>query len=302
MIDATSSEPARRLPAPAPDEPTPEEVAVAQRITRIRASNRFFSLDLRELWQYRELWFILAWRDIKVRYKQTVLGIGWAVIQPFVTMIVFTLIFNRAVHIVSEYNVPYPLYAYVGLLPWYYFTSSLSQSSTSVIGNASLVQKVYFPRLLIPLASITVPIVDFLVSSVVLAGLFLYYGRLPHWHTVAVPVFLLMALVTALGIGLWLSALSVRYRDVPYAVPFLTQLWLFASPIFYPVTYIPAHLRWLFALNPMTGVIDGVRWTVLGKGLPHYTVFATSAAMGTVLLLSGIVFFRRTERHFADVI
>ena len=301
MIDAARKG-VPRWRAPLPDDPTPDELAAAQHVTRIRATNRFFSLDLRELWQYRELAFILAWRDVKVRYKQTVLGIGWAVIQPFVTMLLFTLLFHKALKIVPEYDVPYPLYAYVGLLPWYYFTSSLTQSATSVIGNSSLVSKVYFPRLLIPLASITVPIVDFMASAVVLAGMFVYYGRAPHWHTIAAPLFLLMALITAFGIGLWLSALGVRYRDVPYAVPFLTQLWFFASPIFYPVSYVSSQYRWLFALNPMTGVIDGVRWTVLGKGLPHYTIFATSAGTGLLLLLSGLASFSRTERLFADTI
>lgn len=298
MIDAVRKR-APRPPAPPKAPPLPPE---AQRITRIKASNRFFSLNLRELWHYRELALILAWRDVKVRYKQTGLGVLWAIIQPVVTMVIFTLIFHNAAGIPSEYDVPYALFSYVGLLPWFYFASSLTQSSTSLVGNAALVTKVYFPRLLIPLASIIVPVIDFLVSSTVLVALFVYYGRAPHWHFVAVPVFLGMALLTALGVGLWLSALSVRYRDVQYAVPFLTQFLLFTSPIPYPVGVIPQHVRWLLALNPMTGVIDGVRWAVLGRGVPHYTVFATSAAMGVAILLSGLVFFRRTERSFADVI
>ena len=301
MIEATPKSvarpPAHRSPQPSVDP------GAAQRVIRIKPSNRFFSLDVRELWHYRELWLILAWRDVKVRYKQTFLGVAWALIQPFTTMVVFTLIFNRAIGVKAEYDVPYPLFAFTGLLPWFYFTSSLTNSAQSIVGNSPLVTKVYFPRLLIPLASITAPLVDLLCSTTILGGMFVYYGRAPHWHTVAVPIFLAMALVTALGIGLWLSALSVRYRDVPYAVPFLTQLWLFASPVVYPVNaYIPHHLRWLLALNPMTGVLDGVRWTVLGKGLPHYTVFGTSAAVGLLLLVSGLVFFRHTERTFADVI
>jgi homopolymeric O-antigen transport system permease protein len=300
MIEAIRKSVAR--PPATPSQPPAADEAAAQRVIRIKPSSRFFSLDFRELWQYRELAFVLAMRDLKVRYKQTVIGVGWAVIQPLMTMFLFTIIFNRVLKVESEYNVPYPLFAYVGLLPWTYFASSLAQSSTSVVANGALVTKVYFPRLLIPLASITVPIVDFLVAFVVLIGMFFYYGRVPHWHAIAMPAFLGLSLMTALGIGLWLSALNVRYRDIPYALPFLTQLWLYATPVAYPVTYVPERFRWLLALNPMTGVIDGFRWTVLGKGTPHYTVFGTSAAMGAVLLLSGLVYFRRTERHFADII
>jgi lipopolysaccharide transport system permease protein len=293
-----------RKRAARPPEPAeaPEPSSDAQRVTRIKPSNRFFSLDFRELWHYRELGLILAWRDVKLRYKQTFLGAAWAVIQPVMGMIVLTLVFNRVAHIKPEYHVPYLLFSYTGLLPWTYFTSCLTQTSTSIVSNSMLVTKVYFPRLLIPLASIISPLVDFLISSVVLAGLFVYYGRAPHWHTVAVPLFMGMALMTALGIGLWLSALSVRYRDVPYTLPFLTQLLFFISPVAYPVANVPSQFRWLFGLNPVTGVIDGVRWCVLGRGVPHYSVFATSAGMGLVLLVTGIVFFRHTERSFADVI
>jgi lipopolysaccharide transport system permease protein len=290
-----AARPPERAPGPAP----PPE---AQRVTRIKPSNRFFSLDFRELWHYRELGFILAWRDIKIRYKQTFLGAAWAVIQPVTSMIVLTVIFGGFLNIKPEYHVPYPLFSYTGLLPWIYFSSCLTLTATSIVSNSMLVTKVYFPRLLIPLASIISPLVDFVISSVVLAGLFAYYGRAPHWHAVAVPVFMAMALVTALGLGLWFSALSVRFRDVPYTLPFLTQLLFFMSPLVYPASDVPHRFRWLFALNPITGVIDGVRWTVLGRGVPHYTVFGTSAAVGLLLLVTGIVFFRHTERSFADVI
>jgi lipopolysaccharide transport system permease protein len=297
VIEAVRKRAAR---PPLPQEaPRPPE---AQRVTRIKPSNRFFSLDVGELWHYRELGFILAWRDIKLRYKQTFLGVAWAVIQPVMMMVVLTLIFNRVLKINPEYHVPYPLFSYTGLLPWLYFNACLTQTSTSIVSNSPLVTKVYFPRLLIPLASIISPLVDFLISSVVLAGLFAYYGIVPHWHTVAVPAFMLMALVTALGIGLWLSALSVRYRDIPYALPFLVQLLFFLSPLAYPAGDVPHAFRWLFALNPATGLIDGVRWAVLGRGVPHYTVFGTSAAVGVFLLVTGLVFFRHTERSFADVI
>jgi lipopolysaccharide transport system permease protein len=289
---------ASRPPAPPP--PAAREPA-AQRITRIRPS-RGFSLDVRELWHYRELGLILAWRDIKVRYKQTVLGFAWAILVPLLTMIVLTLVFNRAAKIRGEYGVPYQLWAYVGILPWTYFTACLSQSSASVVSNSPLVTKVYFPRLLIPLASVISPIVDFVAATAVLVGLFAYYQRVPHWHTVVAPAFMLLALVSALGVGLWLAALSVRYRDIPYTIPFLIQLLFFLSPVAYPVANLPQAVRTYVSLNPMTGVIDGIRWTVLGTGQPHFTVFAISAATGGVLLLTGLAFFRRTERSFADVI
>jgi lipopolysaccharide transport system permease protein len=298
VIDAVRKR-AARPPLPAPTLGTPPE---AQRVTRIKASNRFFSLDVRELWHYRELGLILAWRDIKLRYKQTFLGAAWAIIQPVTTMVVMTLIFNQFLGINPEYHVPYVLFSYVGLLPWMYFNSCLTQSSASIVGNSPLVTKVYFPRLLIPLASVISPLVDFFVASTVLAGLFVYYGTAPHWHTVAAPVFMAIALMTALGLGLWFSALSVRYRDVPYALPFLTQLLFFMSPLAYPASDVPHRFRWLFALNPVTGVIDGMRWTVIGKGVPHYTVFGTSAAAAALILVTGLVFFRHTERFFADVI
>jgi lipopolysaccharide transport system permease protein len=274
----------------------------ADRVYRIERAKRNWLLLLREIWAYRELLFFLVWRDVKVRYRQTLLGALWVLLQPFLTMIVFSVIFGHFAGIKDPYKDPYPLFVFAGLLPWTYFASCLTQSSLSVVGNASLVTKVYFPRLIMPLASIAVPIIDFLVAFSLLIGLFLYYGRTPHWHAVVTPVFLGMALMTALGVGLWLSALNVRYRDVPYTVPFLAQLWLFASPVIYPVTLIPDRWQWLLALNPMTGVIDGFRWAVLGRGVPHYTVFATSAGVAVALVLGGLWYFKRVERRFADVI
>jgi lipopolysaccharide transport system permease protein len=288
-----------RPPAP-PQAPPP--VPDTQRVTRIKPSNRFFSLDLRELWHYRELGFIIAWRDIKVRYKQTALGFAWAILVPLMTMVVLTLVFNKAAKIGGEFGVPYQLWAYTGILPWTYFTSCFAQSASSVVGNSPLVTKVYFPRLLIPLASVISPFVDFVAASLVLVGLFAYYERVPHWHAVAAPAFMLLALVSALGIGLWFAALSVRYRDIPYTIPFLIQLLFFLSPVAYPVANLPQAIRPYVSLNPMTGVIDGVRWTVLGTGTPHYTVFAISTAMALAILMGGLVFFRHTERSFADLI
>jgi lipopolysaccharide transport system permease protein len=274
----------------------------ALQVRRVEATHGRFPLNLPELWRYRELLYFLIWRDIKVRYKQAALGATWAIIQPVTSMIIFSVIFGHLAGISPEYHVPYPLFVFAGLLPWLYFSSSLAQSSTSVVGNSNLVTKVYFPRLLIPLASIVVPVIDFMIAFCVLIAMFLWYGRLPHWHAIVTPVFLGMALLTALGVGLWLSALNVRYRDVPYAVPFLTQIWLYASPVIYGVTLVPARWRWLLALNPMTGVIDGFRWAVLGRGLPQYHVYAISALVGAVLTFSGLWYFRHVERHFADVI
>jgi lipopolysaccharide transport system permease protein len=274
----------------------------ADRVLRIQRSRRWLTLDLGELWNYRELLGVLVWRDVAVRYKQTMLGVAWALLQPILTMIVFTVIFGRLAGIKPEYNVPYPLFVFAGMLPWTYFAASLTLSSTSLVGNASLVTKVYFPRLIIPLASVVVPVIDFLIAFAVLVGLFIYYGRLPSWHVVAIGLFVLTALLTALGVGLWLSALTARYRDIPYVIPFMTQLWFFCTPVVYGVTLVPERWRWLIALNPMTGVVDGFRWSVLGHGLPHYSVLLTSAAMAVLLTVSGLVFFRKVERGFADVI
>lgn len=282
----------------APAAPT----TAGDRVFRIEPSRSWFSLNLRELWAYHELLFFLIWRDVKVRYKQTVIGVAWAVIQPLTSMLIFTIIFGRLAHFTGDYGTPYPLFVFTGLLPWMYFSSSLTGSSVSLINNSNLVTKVYFPRLIIPLASIGAPIVDFLIAFVILCGMFVYYGRLPHWHVVVMPVFLGLALLTAFGIGLWLSALNVRYRDVPYALPFLTQLWLYATPVIYPVGLVPGQWHWVLALNPMTGVVDGFRWAVLGRGLPDYTVYATSGLVGLALTISGLWYFRRFERHFADVI
>jgi lipopolysaccharide transport system permease protein len=269
---------------------------------RIEPRRGRFHLGVRELWDYRELIYFLTWRDLKVRYQQTLLGLSWAIIQPFVTMIVFTVIFNRLGGIQPEYHVPYPLFATAGLLPWFYFTSALGKVTTSITANGGLISKIYFPRLIIPIENAVVPLVDFLASFLLLIAMFLFYGRLPHWHVVAIPFFLGMALFTALGVGLWLAALNVRYRDVGYLVTFVTQIWLFLTPIAYGASAVPQRLRWLISINPLTGVIDGFRWAVLGRGLPQYNVYAVSWSVAIVLTLTGLWYFRRTEREFADII
>jgi lipopolysaccharide transport system permease protein len=280
-------------------------VAAPKRTIRIKKSRRRLPLtlrDLRELWAYHELGFFLIWRDVKVKYKQTAFGATWAILVPFTQMVIFTLIFNKALHVKSEYHVPYPLFVYTAMLPWTYFASCLAASSTSIVGNQNLITKVYFPRLIIPLAAVAAPVIDFLLAFIVLIGMFVYYGRAPHWHLVVIPVFLGMALVTAFGVGLWLSALMVRYRDVPFVLPFLVQVWFFATPIVYGVTAVKPSTQTILALNPMAGVIDGFRWAVLGRGLPHYNVYLLSMAISFGVMLSGLWYFRRVERYFADLI
>ena len=280
------------IAAPPPPEPL--------RTFRIRASKNGVRLDLPELWAYRELLYFLVWRDVKVKYKQTFIGVAWAIIQPLASMIIFSVIFGHLAGINPGLGIPYPLFVFAGLLPWSYFASSLSLSSSSLTGNSNLVTKVYFPRLVIPLAAIVSPLIDFLMAFLILIALFAWYGRTPNWHTVAIPAFLFLALLTALGVGLWLSCLNVRYRDVPYEIPFVTQLWLYTTPVIYPVSIIHKDWQWVIALNPMTGVIESFRWAVLGVGVPRYTVFFIGLAMGTCLTVSGLWYFRRTERHFAD--
>lgn len=274
--------------------------AAAPPVTVIRPP-RGISLEPRELWSYRELLVFLIWRDLKVRYKQTVLGVGWAVIQPVAAMVIFSLIFGRLARIPSD-GLPYPVFVYAGLLPWTYFATSLTQSSASVVGNQNLVTKVYFPRLLMPLAAVSVPAVDFLISFSVLIVMMFFYGIVPGLQVLLLPLFLALALLVALGIGLWLSALNVRYRDIPYVIPFMTQIWMFASPVIYPVSFVPERWQWLLSLNPMTGVIEGFRWGLLGGASPRPLLIVLSAVAGVLLTVTGLAYFRKVEQSFADLI
>jgi lipopolysaccharide transport system permease protein len=259
------------------------------------------SLDLAALWEYRELLYFLVWRDVKVRYKQTFIGASWAIFQPAMTMAIFTVVFGNFAKIPSD-GLPYAVFAYTALLPWTYFSTALSRSATGLVSNANLITKVYFPRLIVPLASVIAPAVDFLFAFLLLLGLMAWFGIVPTWGILVLPLFFLLAMITALAIGLWLAPLNARYRDVGHTIPFLTQFWMFASPVVYPVSLIPESWRLLYSLNPMVGVIEGFRWALLGKGDTDFSPMLVSVAVVLVLLVGGVVFFKRMERTLADVI
>ena len=274
---------------------------VAPPTTHIEPSQGWVDLDLRELWNYRELLYFLIWRDIKIRYKQTVLGAAWAVIQPFFTMIVFSLFFGRLAKVPSD-GLPYPVFSYAALLPWIFFSNGLQQASNSLIANANLVKKIYFPRLAIPLATVLSGVVDFALAFVVLLGMMWYFGIAPTLNAVWLPLLLLLALLTSLGVSLWLSAMNVQFRDVRHAIPFLTQFWLFATPIAYSSTLLPEPWRTIYGLNPMAGVVEGFRWALLGTNTAPGPMVLLSSLVAGALLVSGAFYFRRMEKTFADVI
>jgi len=279
--------------------PTPVE----ERFAVYEHKSGWSSLELGELWKYRELMYFLTWRTILVRYKQAVIGVAWAVLNPLLTMVVFTVVFNKVLGVKSpSAAIPYAVFSYSGLLPWNFFSGALSTSGVSLIGNTNLLTKVYFPRLVIPISAVLAGLVDLAISFVVLLGLMAAYGIAPTWHIVFLPVFVVLAFITALAVGLWLSALNVLYRDVQYVIPFLVQLWMFVSPVIYPISTIPkGPLRVAFALNPMTGVIGGFRWALLGQQFPGGYVWISLAVVG-VLLVTGLFYFKRIERVFADVV
>jgi homopolymeric O-antigen transport system permease protein len=283
------------------DVPEPSEVVRSTRETVIRPAPRWPHLDVRELWHYRELGFRLAWRDVAVRYKQTSIGVLWAIIQPFLTMVVFTLVFGKFADFPSK-GVPYPIFVYSALLPWTYFASSLTSASGSLVSNKALVTKVYFPRVLLPLAGVFVPLVDFLIASVVLVGMMFWFTVWPSPALVLAPLFLLMALLTALGVGLFLSAINVRYRDVPYAIPFLVQIWLYVSGVVYAITALPERWQWVLALNPMTAVISGFQWGLISAPPPDLGKTLVSVGATATMFVVGLWFFRRSEPRFADTI
>jgi len=266
----------------------------------LKPSRGFLRLKLADIWEYRELLYFLVWRDVNVRYKQTALGAAWAILQPVMTMLVFSVFFGRLAKMPSD-GIPYPVFAFAALLPWQLFAYALSESSNSLVTNQNLITKVYFPRLVIPISSVLAGLVDFAVAFVVLLILMLYYGITPTAAIAVLPLFVLLAIVTALAVGLWLSALNVRYRDVRYTIPFLTQFWLFATPVAYPSSLVPARWRPLLGLNPMAGVVDGFRWALLGRsGAPGPLLWVSIAAV-VILLAGGLMYFRRMEATFADI-
>ena len=270
--------------------------------TFIRPSGAWGQIEFRKLWIYRELLYFLTWRDIKVRYKQTILGAAWAIIQPFFTMVVFSLFFGMLAKVPSD-GIPYPIFSYAALVPWFFFANGLHESANSLVGGNSnkLITKVYFPRMILPISSILSGILDFILAFAVLLGMMFYFDFLPTINIIWLPFFLLLALVTALGAGLWLSALNVQFRDIRYAVPFLIQLWLFATPIAYSSKLLPEPWRTLYGLNPMAGVVEGFRWALLGVDTSPGPIIFISALTALGMMISGAFYFRRMEKYFADI-
>jgi lipopolysaccharide transport system permease protein len=271
-------------------------------VIHIEASKGWVSLRLHELWAHRELLYFLTWRDVKVRYKQTVLGAAWAIIQPFVTMVIFSLFFGRLAKMPSD-GIPYPIFSFAALVPWNFFSSGLNQASNSLVGSARMIQKIYFPRLMMPVGAVVGGVIDFALAFAVLLGMMLYYGVIPTARIFSLPLFLLLAIITCLGASFWLSAMNVQFRDVRYAVPFISQVWLFATPVAYPSSLIEnPWWRMLYALNPMVGVVEGFRWALLNTDTSPGSVILTSVLAALVLFISGIYYFRYMEKTFADVV
>jgi lipopolysaccharide transport system permease protein len=267
----------------------------------IERRNRLFDLEWSELWEYRELLYALVGRELKVRYKQTAIGVAWVLLQPVVTMLIFTVIFGRLAKMPSD-GVWYPVFALTALLPWNYFSQAVSRSATALVGNANLVSKIYFPRIMLPLSMVVAPLVDLALSLILLFGLLLYAGIPLTWKLLTLPVFVSVAVLSAMGVSLFVSAANVKYRDVGHAIPFIIQIWMFVSPIAYPVSLVPERWRLLYGLNPMAGVIEGFRWALLGHTAPDPAVMAGSSVVFLVALVAGLVYFNRMERQFADVI
>jgi len=279
----------------------PELATGPDAITEIRPARGWTPLVLRDLWNYRELLFFLIWRDVKVRYKQTALGVAWAVIQPLFTMVVFSIFFGHLGKIPSD-GLPYPLFTYCALLPWQLFSHALTECSNSVVSNERLITKVYFPRLVIPIAAVLAGLVDFSIAFSIMIGMMVYYGVAVSWAVLTLPAFVLLAIATALAVGLWLSALNVQYRDVRYTLVFLVQMWLFLTPVAYPSSMVPPQWRALYGLNPMAGVVEGFRWALLGKAESPGVMLLVSIGAVALILAGGLYYFRRMEKSFADVV
>jgi lipopolysaccharide transport system permease protein len=270
-------------------------------VTLIRARYRWFEVNLAELWEYRELLYFLVWRDLKIRYKQTLIGVAWAVIQPLFTMIVFSVFFGRLAGLPSD-GVPYPIFYYTALLPWTYFANALTQASNSIVAHQQVITKVYFARVLLPVSAVLAGLADFAVAAAILFVMMFGYGIMPTWKALWVLPLVLLVILTAVAVSLWLSALNALYRDVRYAVPFLLQFWMFASPVAYPASLVPEHWRWLYGLNPMAGVIEGFRWALAGAGPGPGPMVVVSAGVVLVVLIAGFFYFQRMERTVADVV
>lgn len=271
-----------------------------ENVIKIRPPRGWVPVNLKELWSYRELFYFLTWRQVKVRYKQTALGFAWAIIQPFAMMVVFSLFFGTLMKVSSE-GIPYPLFSYAALLPWNLFAQAVTQSSNSLVLDANLIKKIYAPRLIIPLSGVLPPLVDFFIAFLILIGMMIYFGYGPTVGAFYLPAFIILALMTAAGVGLWFSALNAKYRDVGYVIPFLVQLWLFASPVVYSANILPPRFQVIYGLNPMAGVIEGFRWALLGAEPPGVLI-VVSTAIVIVILVSGLFYFRRVEKTFADVL
>ena len=267
----------------------------------LRPRTGYLDLDLAEVWRYRELLYFLIWRELKVRYKQAAIGAGWAIIQPVFMVLIFSAVFGMFARIPSD-GFPYPVFAFTAVLAWTYFSQALGRCSTGLVEDAELIRKIYFPRLILPFAAVVAPLVDLLIALPILLAMMLWYGIIPSPNMLMLPLFVLLALLLALACGLWLGPINVRYRDIKHVIPFLIQVWMYASPVVYPVSMVPERWQLLYSLNPMVGVIEGFRWAVLGQGSPNLVAIAISAVAVLVLLAGGLVYFARMQRYFADVI
>lgn len=278
-----------------PNKPSPSKTVIL-----IRPSSGLFSFNFSEIWQYRDLLILLAWRDISARFRQSVVGYGWAILRPLISALIFTLVFSVFIRI--ETDVPYPIFTFAGLIPWMYFSGTLGSVTGSLVGSAELLKKVYFPRLILPIATVAVGLIELLLQLIVLVLLMAFYDYSPGWPILYLPIFIFLAMLTALAFGIWLTALNVKYRDVGMIVPFFIQIWMYLSPIVYPVSVVPEEYQWLYSLNPMVGVIEGFRWSMLGNDAPHWGAIGISAGVMLVILFYSLVYFRKVENTFADIV
>jgi homopolymeric O-antigen transport system permease protein len=282
-----------------PSSPTAHPVSA--NTIEIRPGKGLFDLELDSVWRYRELLIVLIYRDIQVQYKQAALGVAWAIVQPLFAVIIFSVIFGYFARMPSD-GIPYPVFTFAAVLPWTYFAAAVRRGAIGLVADSELVRKVYFPRLVIPMAGVIGPMVDFFISFIVLLGVMLWFGVMPSWRLLAVPPLLGIAALLAFAVGLWLSPINVRFRDIQHTLPFMVQVWMYATPIVYSISIVPAEWRWLYSLNPMVGVIEGFRWAVFGKGDPDAVAVGISVFVIGVTLIAGLIFFKRMERSFADLI